>query len=309
VSNLFNACVIAMTLLPCSHVPHRAIVGGAPVARTAIAIDDETVAGRRHFLRGYPARDDGQINAVIEIPSGTTAKFEVDERGRIAWQHDRDDDTRREIDYLPFPVNYGMVPRTLGGDGDALDIVVLGRGIERAHVAKTRVIGVLKMSCHGQMGDAAERDDKLIAVPTEAGLANGFSRLHDLDELDAGYPAVREILELWFANYWGAGRTRVPAAAGAVAFTRRRSSSSSSEVASRRARAFTSTARGPSSKRVSRLSAITRMRTSPPSPASSIARCASSVASSRSPSFHAQYARPRHLRNATNGIVDSGIAA
>src|SRR6185312_9214363 len=50
---------------------------------------------------------------------------------------------------------------------------------------------------------------KLIAVPTDAALANGFSRLRDLPELDAEYPAARAILELWFANYWGAGRTHV----------------------------------------------------------------------------------------------------
>ena len=192
-----------MSFVPCSHVPRRAVVGGAPVAPAATAVDDETVAGRQHFLRGYPARDGDAVNAVIEIPSGTTAKFEVDERGRLVWQHDREHGARREVDYLPFPVNYGMVPRTLGGDGDALDIVVLGRGIERAHVAKTRIIGVL------EMGDADERDDKLIAVPIETELENGFSRLHDLDELDDHYPAAREILELWFENYWGAGNTHI----------------------------------------------------------------------------------------------------
>jgi inorganic pyrophosphatase len=203
VSRLFIPCVIAMSILPCSHVPRRAVVGGAPVAPAATAVDDETVAGRRHFLRGYPTRDGDAVNAVIEIPSGTTAKFEVDERGWLAWQHDREHGARREVDYLPFPVNYGMVPRTLGGDGDALDIIVLGRGIERAHVAKTRIIGVL------EMGDDDERDDKLIAVPIEPGLENGFSRLHDLDDLDVDYPAAREILELWFENYWGAGNTNI----------------------------------------------------------------------------------------------------
>jgi inorganic pyrophosphatase len=183
----------------------RAVVGGAPVAATAVALDEDTVVGPRHYLDGYPAEGgEGEVTAVVEIPCGTTAKFEVDEAdGWLKWQRDRDHGGRRAIDYLAFPVNYGMVPRTLAADGDALDIVVLGAGIERGRVTATRVIGVL------EMGEPDERDDKLIAVPLERGLTNGFSRLHDLSELDAAYPVVRDILERWFASYWGPGNTHV----------------------------------------------------------------------------------------------------
>src|SRR4051812_1830787 len=102
------------------NVPTREIVGGAPVARAARAIDGDTVVGKHHFVRGYPARtDDGEVNAVIEIPAGTTAKFEVGEDGLLRWARAREDGRRREIDYLPYPVNYGSVPRTLAPDGDA----------------------------------------------------------------------------------------------------------------------------------------------------------------------------------------------
>jgi inorganic pyrophosphatase len=185
-------------------VPRRAIVGGAPVSAHALAFDAETVAGTRHFIDGYPAQNrDGSVNAVIEIPCGTTAKFEVTEAdGWLHWQHDRDTGARREIDYLPFLINYGMVPRTLAADGDALDIVVLGRTIERGHVAMTRVIGVLKMG-----DESGVRDDKLIAVPLEPAWQNGFSRLRDLEELDAGYAGARDIMLMWFSNYWGKGAT------------------------------------------------------------------------------------------------------
>ncbi len=188
-------------------IPRRAIVGGAPVAADALVFDAETVAGMRDFATGWPAQNpDGSVNAVIEIPCGTTAKFEVaDDDGWLHWQHDRDTGARREIDYLPFMINYGMVPRTLADDGDALDIFVLGRTIERAHVAKTRVIGVLKMADD----DDDTRDDKLIAVPLDPEWQNGFSRLRDLHELDEEYSATRDILLLWFSNYWGAGATRV----------------------------------------------------------------------------------------------------
>jgi inorganic pyrophosphatase len=186
-------------------VPRRAIVGGAPVSPDVMAIDEETLVGLRHFIRGYPSDyADGSVNAVIEIPAGTTGKFEVDEDdGWIHWRHSREGG-RREIDYLPFVVNYGMVPRTLSPDGDPIDIVVLGRGIERGRVARTRVVGVLEM-----MDDGEIRDDKLIAVPLDPDLENGFSSVHDLDELDARYVSLCEILWTWFSSYWGEGVTNV----------------------------------------------------------------------------------------------------
>ncbi len=191
--------------MTCSKVPSRAIVGGAPVTPTAVAIDDETVSAMRHLSSGYPARNrDDSVNAVVEIPTGTTGKFEVDEDdGDLRWALDRDDGSRREIDYLAYPVNYGMIPRTLDADGDPLDVLVLGRGIERAAVARTRIIGVLEMQHDGI------RDDKLIAVPLDEALLNGFSRLRELEQLDADYPESRAILVLWFSNYWGAGNTEV----------------------------------------------------------------------------------------------------
>jgi inorganic pyrophosphatase len=197
--------IAALTLGPCVRVPRRSVVGGAPVSPRVLVLDEETLVGPKHFARGYPAdNDNGSVNAVVEIPCGTTAKFEVtDGDGMMHWQLDRDHGGRREIDYLPFLVNYGMVPRTLADDGDALDIVVLGRGIERGHVAQTRIIGVLKMA------DGDARDDKLIAVPLEPDLENGFSRLHDLSELDDAYPNVRSLIELWFESYWGVGATEV----------------------------------------------------------------------------------------------------
>ena len=42
----------------------------------------------------------------------------------------------REVKYLGYPGNYGMIPRTLlpkelGGDGDPLDVIVLGPAVER----------------------------------------------------------------------------------------------------------------------------------------------------------------------------------
>lgn len=194
-----------MVIAACGReVPNRAIVGGAPVAAEAAAVNDGTVRGRASYADGWPARNpDETVNAVVEIPAGTVAKFEVDRAGELSWERRREDGTRRAVDFLPYPVNYGMVPCTLAPDGDPIDVLVLGRGIERGHVAITRVIGVLEMANDGV------RDDKLIAVPLEDAWRNGFSTLLDLDELDERYPASRELIETWFRFYWGPGATEV----------------------------------------------------------------------------------------------------
>lgn len=194
---------IALSLL--SGVPHRAVVGGAPVAAGALALDEDTVIGPRHLSTGYPSRDaGGAIHAVVEIPAGTTAKFEVDDdSGALRWVRTREDGSRRAVDYLAYPASYGMIPRTLAADGDPLDALILGAGLERGRVARTRVIGVLATAQDGV------RDDKLIAVPVDADARSGFSDLDDLPQLDERYPAARAILELWIANCWGRGATEV----------------------------------------------------------------------------------------------------
>jgi inorganic pyrophosphatase len=46
------------------------------------------------------------VRAVVEIPAGTSEKWEVVEDGR-ALAIERQDGQRRRIDYLPYPSNYG----------------------------------------------------------------------------------------------------------------------------------------------------------------------------------------------------------
>ena len=95
-----------------------------------------------------------------------------------------------------------MIPRTLlskeqGGDGDPLDIIVLGPAEERGSVVKCKIIGVLYLL------DKEEQDDKLIAVSTNSPLY----QVNDVDELNEKYIGISQILKLWFTNYKGAGIT------------------------------------------------------------------------------------------------------
>ncbi len=151
-----------------------------------------------HVDLSLSARDSKhRVRATIEIPAGTVKKYEVDKRsGALVWE--RRNGKRRVIEYLGYPANYGFVPSTLaatehGGDGDPLDIMVLGPPLPRGTVVGTRVIAALRLM------DDGERDDKLIAVPVDS--AGAFAQIHNLEELDAQFPEASHILELWFTNY------------------------------------------------------------------------------------------------------------
>ncbi len=161
----------------------------------------DAIEGRAHFIDGYSARGDtpGTVRVVIEIPTGTTQKWEVDKAdGLLRWEIR--DGRPRLIDYLGYPGNYGMVPRTLlasddGGDGDPLDVLVLGPPMERGAVVEARIIGVLNLL------DGGEQDDKLVAVMDDT----AFAQVTTIAELRRSHPGVTDIVETWFTSYKGPG--------------------------------------------------------------------------------------------------------
>ena len=164
-------------------------------------LDRYTIAGAENYLTGYPAvNDDGTVNVVIEIPAGSNEKWEVDKRdGLLRWEQEQG--RPRVVAYVGYPGNYGMVPRTLlpaelGGDGDPVDVLVIGQRVERGRIQRCRIIGVLGLL------DRGEVDDKLLAVAE----GNALSDLRNLEQLDARFPGVRVIVETWFANYKGPGK-------------------------------------------------------------------------------------------------------
>ena len=168
-----------------------------------------------HLVDDFSARSgDGLIQAVVEIPAGTNAKWEVDkDSGSLIWE--QEDGRPRVVQYLAYPGNYGMIPRTslpeeLGGDGDPLDVLVLGPRIARGTLLRARPIGVLRLI------DEGERDDKVLAVP----LSGPLSDVSDVDQLDARYPGASVIVETWFTSYKGPGRVTSDGFADAAAALR-----------------------------------------------------------------------------------------
>jgi inorganic pyrophosphatase len=161
-------------------------------------IDPYTLSSPNNLLKHSPSKDaSGNIQAVIEIPAGRTEKWEVDKKdGNLKWNFKKG--RPRVLKYIGYPGNYGMIPRTLlskesGGDGDPLDIILLGPPINRGEVASAKLIGVLKLL------DDGEQDDKLIAVQFNSPLKKADS----IEELDERFPGITQILELWFTNYKG----------------------------------------------------------------------------------------------------------
>lgn len=171
--------------------------------------DPYTLIGPKHFLKDFePMNSDGTINVVIEIPAGTTAKWEVDKAdGSLKWKLKKG--KPRIVKYLGYPGNYGMVPQTLlsknfGGDGDPLDVLVLGESLPRGSVVKTKIVGILKLL------DGGEQDDKLLAVR----LDTPFFKINTIKELDKKFEGASKIIELWFSNYKGRGKIKFKGTAG-----------------------------------------------------------------------------------------------
>ena len=156
--------------------------------------------GEKSYLTGYdPINLDGTVNIVVEIPAGTLAKYETNEEGML--ELEQKDGKPRYVQYLGYPCNYGLVPRSIlpkekGGDGDPLDVCLLGPAVPTGSVVKARAIGVLTLL------DDGEVDDKIIAV-----MQNGpFGKVIGLADLDRQFPGVTTILYTWFTSYKGYGK-------------------------------------------------------------------------------------------------------
>lgn len=106
----------------------------------------------------------------VEISAGSAVKYETDANGLLFVD-------RFLAMPVAYPANYGSLPRTLAGDGDPLDALVLTRTpVQPGVLLRFRPIGVLRMTDHG------EADAKIIGVPVDA--------------VDPTYRDIRDIADL-----------------------------------------------------------------------------------------------------------------
>ena len=98
-----------------------------------------------------------QFNVIIDIPmNADPVKYEVDKETSAIFV-DRFMSTA-----MHYPTNYGYVPKTISGDGDPVDVLVITPvPLIPGVVVTCRAIGILKME------DEAGQDGKVLAVPID----------------------------------------------------------------------------------------------------------------------------------------------
>ena len=140
---------------------------------------------RHPFLAAQPKKAPEEVLLTVEIPTGSFTKYEINEEGLLYVD-------RFQSMPVVYPANYGSMPRTLAGDGDPLDALVLTR--EPLHpgvLIAFRPIGYLRML------DKGEQDDKVIGVPTDK-VDPTYSNIRDLADL----PEIeRQRIEAFFRIY------------------------------------------------------------------------------------------------------------
>lgn len=106
---------------------------------------------------------------VVEIPKGSKKKYELDkETGLIILD-------RILYTSTHYPANYGFIPRSLGDDGDPLDVLLLcSEPLEPLTLCRAYPIGVISMIDNGH------KDEKIIAIPFNDPNYNIYS---DIDQL------------------------------------------------------------------------------------------------------------------------------
>ena len=96
-----------------------------------------------------------EFNAVIEIPSGSSVKYELDKASGLIKMD------RVLYSAVYYPANYGFIPQTLAEDDDPLDVLVLSQvSVTPLTLIQARAIGLMTMM------DTGKKDHKILAVAT-----------------------------------------------------------------------------------------------------------------------------------------------
>ena len=109
------------------------------------------------------------VNAIIEIPQGSRAKYEIDK-----------DTGLLKLDRIIFssfyyPCNDGFIPQTYGDDKDPLDILVItSMPVQAMCLMEAKVLGVMHMV------DSGDADDKIIAVAANDPSVRHYNNLEEL---------------------------------------------------------------------------------------------------------------------------------
>ena len=107
----------------------------------------------------------------IEISKGSKCKYELDKRSGFLILD------RLLYTATHYPMSYGFIPKTLGDDGDPLDIVVLcDEPIQSNCLVRCKPIGIMNMV------DGGRRDEKIICVSLGDPTFSGFNDIKELPQ-------------------------------------------------------------------------------------------------------------------------------
>ena len=110
-----------------------------------------------------------EFAAIIEIPSGSSVKYELDKRSGLIKLD------RVLYSAVYYPANYGFIPQTLAEDDDPLDVLVLCQeAVVPLTIIHARAIGLMTMI------DGGKRDHKVLAVAVDDPEYNGFTEASEL---------------------------------------------------------------------------------------------------------------------------------
>ena len=134
----------------------------------------------------YTDADQSQFNVVVEITKWSSNKIEYDEeKGYFAL-----DRVLYQSTFYPF--DYGFIPQTSAGDGDAIDVCLLVTyPLFPGCVVKSRAIGMIKST------DQDGEDYKVVAVPVSK-LDPRWDEVKTYEDLPKH---VQEELLIYFKEY------------------------------------------------------------------------------------------------------------
>lgn len=154
----------------------------------------DAAANPRHVWRdGPPVNADGTVNVYVEIPRGSSEKWEFDMARN-----------RRELDRMVpaelggYPTGYGFVPGTIGVDGDPFDGLVVGPPVAAGTVVRGHVLGFMHMTDEkGTDGKvvvttepSAEARRRMLDDSERARIASFFNRYKAVDDDKESFACV-----------------------------------------------------------------------------------------------------------------------
>lgn len=124
-----------------------------------------------NLLHDIPAGTPDEMNVIVEIPKGSSNKYELDkDTGLIMLD-------RANYGPTPYPVEYGFIPQTHADDGDAMDVLLFATfPLHPGILVKARPVGLMEMT------DTDEPDNKIICVPVDDHRWDDVKDVHDLNK-------------------------------------------------------------------------------------------------------------------------------